>query len=229
MSRKFSQSIFFAVLLLLLGLSLSACEICAAIKDIFGKKQTEEEKALVQPPAKIYAEIENNQKPQASSAGANNDLSDQDLVEPRTIEFKVSKSLKISMTPLEDPKTMSDLPPNLIGGDDKGILSGVRIGEHKDKSRLVFDLNRETKIDVTKGNNDEQYVVVLHNAAITLGEMQAMQPSKDSLIEGYRINSFDDYLEIVIAFRRPVRLKAQEMLPPGNDDRHRFFTDFSAL
>lgn len=93
--------------------------------------------------------------------------------------------------PASSAKTPVDQGPRPVAGVDGAVITGVRVGEHADKVRIVFDVTAKTGFDVDLDNGEKLLVVEMPNAGWqlpTLSENFAKFP----VVKSYKVSPFND-------------------------------------
>lgn len=95
-------------------------------------------------------------------------------------------------------------PPQVVGG-----VEDVRIGDHKDKTRIVLDLSTNIQPNVTLQNEDKQLVIDL--PGLLWEGPHTFIADGGILVSGWHYEAGKLYIDMIA----PVTIKKQQMLPPS--------------
>jgi hypothetical protein len=170
------------------------------------KKETEprnlvkvQEPALTNPP-------EAAPKGQLPPAGAASLSSGTEESKLKTSSQEESKTKTSSGTEESKSKTKtSSSAPEL------GSVKSLRIGDHKDKTRLVFDMTAKTALGATLENKGKTLVIDM--AKLKWLGKQSWVADSGALVSAYHIDGQKLYIDLIY----PSQIKLQQVLPPSKE------------
>ncbi len=124
------------------------------------------------------------------------------------------------------PAVSSSIPPP--SAVMSSSVTGVRVGEHPDKTRLVFDMNAPGKFSSDMQNDGRRLVVNLPESSWA-GEMQKTLPNSQ-LISAYSVSpSPSGGVIVTIDLKKPAKLSLSDALKPNEVYGHRIVFDVAPL
>lgn len=121
------------------------------------------------------------------------------------------------------PKTAS--PPQTHDGV---VAMNLRVGEHADKSRIVFDTNQKTNFSIDLDNDEKLIIIELPKARWIDGSSKTFNDSK--LLESYSIEPINNGTGtmIVLSLKKTTKILREKRLSPDSDNAyHRIYFDLS--
>ena len=107
-----------------------------------------------------------------------------------------------------------------------GDVARVRFGGDAERTRVVLDLDRETRGEVLNGGSDGRVVLNLRGVAPSAG---ALSGRGGGLARDYAVRSRGGGSEVTIQFGRAVEIERRFLLPPGDGvDHYRYVIDVRA-
>lgn len=146
-------------------------------------------------------------------------------------EHKIAQHKNPPKKEIKNEKQASDYnpKPDLTNISETTALKAIRIGNHNDFIRIVFDLNRKSdyRIDI---DNEEKLLFVEFPEAVKSKEINNTTNYKNSLISSSKIEEQDtiDGLVIVFLLSDNVKIIRKESLPSSDNKSFRVFVDISA-
>ncbi len=112
--------------------------------------------------------------------------------------------------------------PTAHASGQSAVVTGIRVGQHPDKVRLVFDVTKKTSFEVDLDNDENILVVELPNA---LWKTQVRHESFGRLpvVKSYKVNAFNQGQGniFVLQLKAPTSILMKTKLPAlsGNGER----------
>ncbi len=116
------------------------------------------------------------------------------------------------------PRDMSPIPPGTV------LVSGLRVGEHADKIRLVFDVTGKTAYTVDL-DNEEKLLIVEFPSARWNGPDHEAFPRKNYLLSSYRAGTGSSGNMVVVQLKKSSKILSQTMIPALSGDGKRIVID----
>ena len=120
------------------------------------------------------------------------------------------------------------LPVEVAAAAQKGkapavVVSGVRLGEHGDSTRLVLDMNGSADAQVSVHTNPNRLEIALPGT----GWREGISARKLGLVSGVTMTEDKDGAKLVIELAKPARVKASTLLKPADKHDYRFVFDLA--
>ena len=171
----------------------------------------------------------------------------QTLVEPSEPHLQVTQLAPQQITPPE-PQKISQVPHHIEKekppekppkkktppkatpppNHDGIVALNLRVGEHADKSRIVFDTNQRTNFSIDLDNDERLIIIELPKARWIDGSSKTFSDSK--LLESYSVEPLNDGKGsmIVISLKKTTKILREKRLSPDNENAyHRIYFDLS--
>ena len=99
-------------------------------------------------------------------------------------------------------------------------ISSLRIGHHKDKSRLVIDGDKKYNFQVDIDNGENLLIIDIKGA--TWSGKRSWSSKKDPLVKSYNVTKLDNDTgeRVVIQLKKEVIIYKQMMIPPNKDSHY---------
>lgn len=98
--------------------------------------------------------------------------------------------------------------------NNSAVVTGVRVGKHSDKVRVVFDVTKDTNFTVDLDNGENILVVEMPNA---LWKMPVNQESfgRMPIVKSYKVDSFNNGQGniFVLQLKQPTKILLQQKFP----------------
>lgn len=121
-----------------------------------------------------------------------------------SLSSKMEESNTKTSSKVEESKTEISAP-------ELGSVKSLRIGDHKDKTRLVFDLTAKTALGATLENKGKTLVIDLSQLK-WLGK-QSWVADSGALVSAYHTDGQKLYIDLIY----PAQIKLQQLLPPSKE------------
>lgn len=115
----------------------------------------------------------------------------------------------------------SSPPPAAPSGSFLGAVSGIRVGDHADKTRIVLDMTSEIDFTINLTNGDRTLAVDLPRMDMT--RLNTAPPGSDDLVSGYRLETN----RLLIDLKYPASVLAQDLLMPDGSPYYRLVIDLT--
>jgi hypothetical protein len=129
--------------------------------------------------------------------------------------------------PAPTPTPVASTTPPAASAPIPGAVSvtGLRLGEHKDKTRLVFDMTGASAYRYDLDNAENLLVIELAGAGWTAAQSQTM--AKSPLVQSYSVQAMDGGgTRVIIPLKRAVNVIYEAALKPeGGNSSHRIVLD----
>ncbi|MBU0799468.1 MAG: AMIN domain-containing protein, partial [Alphaproteobacteria bacterium] len=129
--------------------------------------------------------------------------------------------------PAATPAPVASTPPPAASAPIPGAVSvtGLRLGEHKDKTRLVMDMTGASSYRYDLDNAENLLVIELAGAGWTAAQSQTM--AKSPLVQSYSVQAMDGGgTRVIIQLKRAVNVIYEAALKPeGGNSSHRIVLD----
>ncbi len=126
------------------------------------------------------------------------------------------------------PKMVHATPKDTAAAADFAKIQRLRIGDHPDKTRLVFDLDRAAEFRSALVENDSSLVLEIMKSAWASDAQKSF--ANHSLVKNYSVRSDEKSVTFVIALKQPSKLVWSTMLPPNKTDAdYRIVLDIKPL
>ncbi len=166
------------------------------------------------------------------------------LVEPSEHQLQVTQLAPQQITPPEPQKIVQvpqhiekEKPPEKKSPPKKaspppshdGVVAlNLRVGEHADKSRIVFDTNHRTNFSIDLDNDEKLIIIELPKARWIDGSSKTFKGSK--LLESYSIEPLNNGTGtmIVLSLKKTTKILREKRLSPDSENAyHRIYFDLS--
>jgi hypothetical protein len=132
------------------------------------------------------------------------------------------KSMPVVQKPTRKPAYTASIPAPITGGPLR--VTGVRLGDATDHTRLVFDTSGPTTLTSELDNQEKLLLLTLPKTAWDAARTRSF--AGDKRLEGYQVMSgTGPDTQIVFTLRNPVTLGAAVALPPSGSRGHRIYID----
>jgi hypothetical protein len=105
-------------------------------------------------------------------------------------------------------------------------VTGVRIGHHPGKTRLVLDLDAQDRFEYALENEKSVLLVTLHGTQWAAANREEF--GNDPLIEGYEVRPVPDGTVLAVRLKAPARLVMAAAFQPAQGRGHRIVFDLTA-
>lgn len=131
--------------------------------------------------------------------------------------------------PPEKPSEKKKPPKKASPPTHDGVVAlNLRVGEHADKSRIVFDTNHKTNFSIDLDNDEKLIIIELPEARWIDGSSKTFKDSK--LLESYSVEPLNNGTGtmIVLALKKTTKiLREKRLSPDGENSYHRIYFDLS--
>lgn len=104
-------------------------------------------------------------------------------------------------------------------------IRGLRLGEHGNKTRLVFDVTKKPVYRTDLDNNEKLLIVEIDDAAWA-GSIPAALSSP--MVQSYSTQALDNGTRIIVVLKKSARISLQEVLGPDSaNGAHRLVIDLT--
>lgn len=177
------------------------------------------------PPTPLYG--------QANAAAQNTTTSPYDrVIASRTaVSATPANNAQANNIPPPAPATIGstasvDKGPRPVTNGGSAIVSGIRVGQHPDKVRVVFDVTKKTDYTVDLDNSENLMVVELPNAkwkTPTKTESFGKMP----VVKSYKVDSFNDGAGnmFILQLKKPTQIIMQGKYPALSGKGERIVID----
>ncbi len=127
------------------------------------------------------------------------------------------------------PKMVHATPKTSVKDNAGGArVLRLRIGNHPDKTRLVFDMDRAAEFRSALVENDSSLVLEIMKGAWASDAQKSF--TNHPLVKNYSVRSDEKSVTFVIALKHPSKLVWSTMLPPNKTDAdYRIVLDIKPL
>jgi hypothetical protein len=162
-----------------------------------------------------------NEPPTVSPTPAMNTPQALSPVAPLRAERSVQPA-QVAPPPQKAVKVQSTAKP--IMGDV--TVKGLRIGEHKGKTRLVLDISGATSYSYDLDNNENLLVIELPNAGWS--GKKSWASSKAPLLSSYTVQPSGNGSRVIIQLKKPVKIIYEDTIKPNGTPNYRVVIDLAA-
>lgn len=163
------------------------------------------------PPAPLYG--------QNSTTAANNNNPYQGVISAREDAAATPAAAQSNHLPPPAPEAVGttanvDKGPRDVKNGDSAIVSGIRVGEHPDKVRIVFDVTKKTNYTVDLDNSENLLVVELPNARWKT-PATTENFGKMPIVKSYKVDDFNDGAGnmFILQLKKPTQIVSQSKIP----------------
>lgn len=140
---------------------------------------------------------------------------------------KSQVEVKHQAKPSPAPKKSAPIKTKTVKADKNGTeVTGIRIGVHPDKTRLVLDLDGAMKFTHETDASEGIATIHLPNAKSWSAKKSA-QLSNSKYIAGYTTVENDDEVVLIVELKNGADIKRTEALRPYKGKPHRISFDFA--
>jgi hypothetical protein len=185
-------------------------------KASFGLKTDDEVKPmLVAPPPSSQPEYHPSAKP----------LDRADVPAPPRVET-VQPPVKAADGPVLAKEEKAAVEQKTDAGVSGSSVTGIRVGEHPGKVRIVLDLSGASNFSAEIDNNEKVLLVDLPNTAWTTDMEKVF---KNPLVKAYIAQKNENGVTLAVKLAAPAKLVMSTKLPPNQTYGHRIALDVGAL
>jgi hypothetical protein len=123
----------------------------------------------------------------------------------------------------KEPVKQAAMPKPVTGGALQ--VSGIRVGEHPGKTRLVLDVTGPSKFTADVDTAENLMVVELPGAG--WGAATNKSFGNSPLLKGYSVQPSGDGSRLVLELKKPAKLTMKSALPPNEQYGHRIVFDLA--
>lgn len=142
------------------------------------------------------------------------------------VKTETTKTETVKVETPAAPVAKADAPPTSAAG---GAVTGVRIGEHGSKTRLVMDLSGKTKPDFKYDLDNAEKLLLVDLPALAWSGAQAGKGGVSPLVEGWNAQKGSNGgTTVAVQLKRNARILSTQFLPPEGKDPARLVMDIAA-
>ncbi len=150
---------------------------------------------------------------------------------PSAPEASLNKNLQPDLqaaTPSPDEKTLLKGPRIISAEGGAATVTGIRVGEHPDKIRIVFDVTAKTPYTIDLDNNENLMVVELSKAQWTIPTTKE-NFGRMPLLKSYRVDAFNGGQGniFVLQMKKNTNILRQKIYPALSGNGSRIVIDLS--
>lgn len=146
---------------------------------------------------------------------------------PDTVMEPVRSAYAVGASPPARQQTSAPAMPNAGAAGTANMVTGIRVGEHPDKVRIVFDVSGTAAYTADLDNGEKILVVDMPESGWQAPS--TAQYSKKSLLSSYRIDPAQNGRGNIAVFqlKRNSRIIKQQQIPALSGGGSRIFIDLS--
>lgn len=110
-------------------------------------------------------------------------------------------------------------------GDSASNITGVRIGRHPGKERVVLDLSRKTSYNLNYDAQNNQIIVEMPNAQWSAKDV--WQGKSNSIISQYQVEPFEKGVKMVMAVAKGAKVATSGLLNADKGKKDRLYIDIT--